>query len=355
MEKTPSSDVAIIGAGPAGLFAAFYAGLRSLQTRVFEALPFVGGQVAALYPEKTILDVGGFPAIRGAELVAALERQSQLGGPAIHLDEAVTGLRRTDTGFVLSTAKGEYTARAVIVAVGVGRFSPRPAGVQDVDRWEGRGLLRTVHDLGSYRGARVLVVGGGDSALDWAAELADVGAEVTLVHRREEFRGLESSLTRAEQAGVRIRRSTVVDALVGDRRPERALLRHISSGWSEEVHCDAVVLALGFVADLSLVRTWGLPLDGRGIVVAPDTMATAPGVFAIGDAVTYPGKLKLIATAFAEAALAVSAAATSLDPRARLQVGHSTAISADPDRSSPGREVAHLSGPEVAAGTEPPR
>lgn len=326
MEQTPTSDVAIIGAGPAGLFAAFYAGLRSLRVRVFEALPFVGGQVAALYPEKTILDVGGFPAISGAELVSALERQARRAAPAFHLDEAVTGMRRADAGFVLSSPRGEYQARAVIVAVGVGRFAPRQTGVPGVDRWEGQGILRTVHNVGSYRGGRVLVVGGGDSALDWAAELAEAGALVTLVHRREEFRGLEASLTRAERAGVQVRRSTVVDGLAGNGRPERALLRHVGSGQSEEVRCDAVVLALGFVADLSVVRRWGLPLEGRGIVVAPDTLAAAPGVFAIGDAVTYPGKLKLIATAFAEAALAVSAASTFLDPSTRLQSVHSTAV-----------------------------
>ena len=326
MDQGAVSDIAIVGAGPAGLFAAFYAGLRALNVQVFEALPFTGGQVAALYPEKTILDVGGFPAIRGAALVDALERQARRFDPVIRLSEPVQDIERTPDGFVLATPRGRYAARAVIVSVGVGRFAPRPSGEAEVDRWEGHGVLRTVQDVASFRDTPVLVVGGGDSALDWAAELADAGAHVTLVHRREQFRGLESSLTRAEQAGVRVLRSTVVEALTGTARPERARLRHLPSGRLEEVPCTAVVLALGFVADLSAVRAWGLPLDGRGITVAPDSMAAAPGVFAIGDAAAYPGKLKLIATAFAEAALAVSGAVTHLDPHARLQSVHSTAL-----------------------------
>lgn len=326
MESSPVTDIAIIGGGPAGLFAAFYAGLRSLRAQVFEALPFVGGQIAALYPEKTIFDVGGFPAVRGTDLVDALARQARFGSPTIRLREAVTGLDRDGDLFRLTTAQGTYQARAVICAVGVGQFAPRPMGTEAVDRWEGRGLVHTVRDVAGYAGSSVLVVGGGDSALDWASELAESGARVTVAHRREAFRAVESSLTRAERAGVILKRSTVLESIEGTDRPERARLRHLPSGQVEEVGFDAVVLALGFVADLSLLRAWGLPLDGRGIVVAPDTMAVAPGIFAIGDAVAYPGKLKLIATAFGEAALAVSAAAIYLDPKAHLQSGHSTSL-----------------------------
>ncbi len=322
----PVSDLAIVGGGPAGLFAAFYAGLRSLEARVFEALPFLGGQVAALYPEKTIFDVGGLPGVRGADLVSALERQARFGTPDIRTSEPVTSLEAHRGGFLLQTSQGTYQARAVIIAVGVGAFTPRPLGVPEVDRWEGRGILHTVSHVASYAGRHVLVVGGGDSALDWASELAEAGATTTLVHRREAFRAVESSLHRAERAGVHIRRSTVVDNLEGTDRPERARIRHLPTEKTEEVALDAVVLSLGFVADLSAVRAWGLPLEGRHIPVAPDRMAVTPGIYAIGDAVLYPGKLPLIASAFSEAALAVNAAATFLDPRAHLHADHSTSI-----------------------------
>lgn len=320
------TDIAIVGGGPAGLFAAFYAGLRALSVRLFEALPFLGGQIAALYPEKHIFDVGGFPEVRGADLVAALERQARTADPDIRLGEAVQGLVRETGGFRLTTARGVYRARIVLLAVGVGRFQPRTMGVDAVDRWAGRGLVHTVGDPARYAGAPVVVVGGGDSALDWAAELAEAGAHVTLLHRRDRFRGVEAAQARAERAGVTLRRPAVLEAIEGDARPERAVIRALPDGARERIPCATVVLALGFAADLSLMGEWGLPLEGRGLGVAPERMAVAPGIFAIGDAAVYAGKLKLIATAFAEAALAVSACATHLDTTARLQAGHSTAL-----------------------------
>ncbi len=331
METRPTStdvtDLAIVGGGPAGLYAAFYAGLRALRVRLFEALPFLGGQVAALYPEKKIFDVGGFPEVRGVELVARLEAQAQRGSPSVHLEEAVTGLERLPHGFLLHTARGRYAARAVLLCAGVGRFAPKPLGEPEVDRWSGRGVRHTVPHPADFAQRDCLVVGGGDSALDWASELAEAGARVTLVHRREQFRAVESALSRAEAAGVRILRSSVLEALEGDTKPEAARVRDLRSGSVQTLPCSTVILALGFAADLSLLRSWGLPLDGRGIVVAPNTMAVAPGIYAAGDATTYPGKLKLIATAFSEAALAVSACKQALDPAAHLQPGHSSDLS----------------------------
>ena len=329
-DASDQTDVAVVGAGPGGLFAAFYAGLRGMSVRLLEALPFPGGQVAALYPEKRIFDVGGFPAIRGAELVTRMEQQARQAHPAMHLQEAVTGLRREGAGFVLTTsADRAYRSRAVVLAVGIGRFRPRPFGVEAVDRWSGRGLTHTVTDAGRFAGQSVLVVGGGDSALDWAAELAEAGAAVTIVHRRAEFRAVESAVARAESLGVRLRRAAVVDAILGDaRRPHMALVRSLQTGEKDEVPCTAVVLALGFEADLSFLRAWGIPLEGRSVVVSPDSMRVAEGIYAVGDAVAYPGKLRLIASAFAEAALAISACKQALDPGARLQAGHSSDLPA---------------------------
>ncbi len=330
-EQQPDiTDLAIVGGGPVGLFATFYAGLRGMSARLLEALPFVGGQVAALYPEKRIYDVGGFPAVRGAELVERLTEQARFGAPRVHLGEPVTNLERSGEHVVLTTPVSTYRARAVLLAVGVGRFAPKSLGVPEVDRWAGRGLGHTVADPSRFRGQPVLVVGGGDSALDWATELAEGGAAVTLVHRRDEFRAVESALGRAEAAGVVIRRSAVVEAVLGADAPEAARIRNLKDGSTMEVPCRHVVLALGFSADRSLLRTWGLPLEGRGLVVSPDTMAVAPWIYAAGDAVAYPGKLKLIATGFAEAALAVSAARQALEPGAHLQGGHSSDLGARP-------------------------
>lgn len=320
----PATDLAIVGGGPAGLYAAFYAGLRDLSVRLFEALPFVGGQVAALYPEKRIFDIGGFPDVRGADLVTQLERQAVRYQPDLRLGEAVVGLERTDAGFLLRTAAGSYPARAVLLTVGVGTFTPKTLGQPAVDRWAGHGVQYTVGSALEFAGRDCLVVGGGDSALDWAAELAEAGARVTLVHRREQFRGLEGGLHRAEAAGVRVLRPFTLEALEGAEGPERAVVRDVRSGETQTLPCQAAVLALGFAADLSPLRAWGVPLEGRGIVVSPDSMALAPGMYAAGDAAAYPGKLKLIATAFAEAALAVSACKQALDPGARLQAGHSS-------------------------------
>lgn len=322
------TDLAIIGGGPAGLYAAFYAGLRAMRVRLFEALPFLGGQVAALYPEKRIFDVGGFPDVRGDELVARLELQARRGSPEVHLEEAVTDLQRLPQGFAVTTARGRYRARMVLLCVGVGRFAPRPLGQPAVDRWRGQGVWHTVPHAAEFAHQDCVVVGGGDSALDWASELAEAGARVTLVHRREQFRAVEAAVTRALAAEVRILRSSVLESLEGEGQPEMAHVRDVRSGAVHTFPCSTVILALGFSADLSLLRTWGLPLDGRGILVAPDTLAVAPGIYAAGDAASYHGKLKLIATAFAEAALAVSACKQALDPGAHLQAGHSSDLGA---------------------------
>jgi thioredoxin reductase (NADPH) len=321
-----TADLTIIGAGPAGLYGAFYGALRGLRVRLFEALPFAGGQIAALYPEKTILDVGGLPLIRGADLVARLTEQAAFGQPDIHFAEQVRQLRRAEDGFALETTLGRYRTRAVLVATGVGSFAPKPLGTEAVDRWTGRGVRHALGEPRAFAGRECVVVGGGDSALDWALELADAGARVTLVHRRDHFRGAEASVARAEASGVRILRSCALEALLGGDRPQRAVVRDLRSGLAEEIPCAEVILALGFAADLSLLRAWELPLDGRGVIVAPDSMAVAPGIYAAGDVTAYPGKLKLIATAFAEAALAVSACKQALDPAARLQAGHSSEL-----------------------------
>ncbi len=322
--EATTRDLALIGGGPGGLYAAFYAGLRGMSVSLFEALPFLGGQVAALYPEKAIFDIGGFPRIGGAELVARLEEQALQADPDLHLGEEVTGLERDAAGVRLTTARGEYRARAVLLTTGVGRFTPRPLGVPAVDGWHGSGVTHTLRQAERFGGQPCLVVGGGDSALDWAAELAEAGARVTVVHRRDQFRAVEASLRRAEACGVTLRRSCTLETIRGVQGPESVVLRDLRSGAREELACAAVVLALGYTADLSALRSWGLPLDGRGVLVTPDTMAVAPGVYAAGDIASYPGKLKLIATAFAEAALAVSACKQGLDPASRFQAGHSS-------------------------------
>ena len=315
-------DVAIVGAGPSGLFAAYYAGFRGLTVAVIDTLPEPGGQISAMYPEKAILDVGGFPTVKGRDLVANLIAQAAPFTPRYLLGVRAEKLSYRDGLPVLRLADGtDLACGAVIVTGGLGGFTSRP--LPAADGFAGAGVVYFVPRLDDLADHDVLIVGGGDSAFDWALALHQVARSVTLVHRRDRFRAHAATVARVRALPVRILVNAQVTALHGEGRVTAADIT-VDHGGTQRMPVDTVVAALGFTADLGPLAEWGLQLDRRHIVVTSTMATNLPRVFAAGDIVDYPGKVRLIATGFGEAATAVNNAAVAIDPAAHLFPGHSS-------------------------------
>ncbi|MCH7229867.1 NAD(P)/FAD-dependent oxidoreductase [Glycomyces sp. L485] len=316
-------DLAIIGAGPTGLYAAYYAGFRGLSTVVADALPEPGGQITAMYPEKLIFDVGGFPEIKGRELVDNLVRQAAPFHPDYLLGRRAEKLTHAERGPVLDFDDGtRVNCGAVIITGGLGSFASRP--LPAAADFVGEGVVYFVPELAAHAGKDVVVVGGGDSAFDWALALHPVARSVTLVHRRDRFRAHEGSVARVRDLGVPIVVNAQVSRLIGDERVTGVEIDVKGESESRRLPADTVVAALGFTADLGPMTEWGLDIEKRCILV-DSTMATnLPGVFAAGDIAQYRGKVRLIATGFGEAATAVNNAAVAMNPDAHLFPGHSS-------------------------------
>ncbi|MEZ4415665.1 MAG: NAD(P)/FAD-dependent oxidoreductase [Gemmatimonadota bacterium] len=321
-------DLIIIGGGPTGLFGAFYAGLRGLSTTIIDSLPDLGGQLSALYPEKYVFDVGGIPKILAKDLARDLVKQGLQFGAETILDEELLGLVREDDHFRLVGRTGEHRARALLVAGGKGAFEPRHLDVPGYQELLGRGIVYAVKDPELYRGKRVVIVGGGDSALDWTLALQDVAEQVVLLHRREGFRAHEQSVQALHQAvasgRVDLRTFHEVRCVEGGEQVEWVTVFDNRTDAEDRVAADALLCFLGFKPDLGPIREWGLEIRKNRIVVSSLMETNLPGVYAAGDIVDYEGKLDLIATGFAEAAIAVNNAARWLDPSARVAPGHST-------------------------------
>jgi len=322
------ADLAIIGAGPTGLYGAYYAGFRGLSVVIIDSLAEPGGQISALYPEKPIHDVAGFPSIIGRDLVAACVEQAAAYGPTYLLGQRAERLARIDptderSGFRLTTDRGTVVeARAVLIAGGIGTFSPRP--LPGSTEWEGRGLVHFLRELDALRGQRVLIVGGGDSAVDWALALEGIAAHRTLAHRREGFRAHAASVGRLMASDVEVLVHHEVRRIEGRDHVERVVLFDNRTGDERVLEVDTVIAALGFTADLGPLRSWDVANDGRRVHIDTHGATSMPGVYAAGDVAEYPGKLPLIATGFGEAATAVNNAAVWIDPSARLMAGHSS-------------------------------
>lgn len=322
-------DIAIVGAGPAGLYAAYYAGFRGLAVAVIDSLPEPGGQISALYPEKPIYDVAGLPAVRGRDLVNSLVEQAAPFSPSYLLGDQVVELDRRPhehhgvRGIALTTAGGRtVSCGAVVLTAGIGTFRPRPLPAGEA--YLGRGLMYFVPTLAELAGRDVMIVGGGDSAFDWALALEPLARSVTLVHRRDSFRAHRHTVDQVLASSVRVLTKRQVRALHGADQVEAVDIRSDEDGTVESHAAQAVVAALGFTADLGPLTTWGLPLDNRNIVVDTAMSTGLPGVYAAGDITAYPGKVRLISVGFGEAATAINNAATYLDPAADLFPGHST-------------------------------
>jgi thioredoxin reductase (NADPH) len=315
-------DLAIVGAGPTGLFAAYYAGFRGLKTAVLDALPEAGGQITAMYPEKQIFDVAGFPEIKGRDLVQNLLRQAAPFEPAYLLDRQAVKLEHRDDKPALELADGtRIETEAVLITGGLGSFSPRP--LPAAEDFHGAGIVYFVPELAAHAGQDVVIVGGGDSAFDWALALHGIARSTTIVHRREKFRAHQASVERVRELGVPIIVNAQVTAIHGTEVVSGVDIDVKDEG-ARTLPADAIVAALGFTADLGPLAEWGLELDHRTIAV-DSTMATnLPRVYAAGDIAAYPGKVKLIATGFGEAATAVNNAAVAINPEAHLFPGHSS-------------------------------
>jgi thioredoxin reductase len=322
-------DILIVGAGPAGLFGAYCAGARGLRVAMVDSLSQLGGQVTAMYPEKQIYDIAGFPAVSGRDLISGLVAQASQYDPVYLLGQeaqqrtAIPRGSRPDRHRVTTSTGTEITCGAVVVTGGIGTFTPRPLPAGE--EFLGRGLDYFVPSSANYAGKDVVVVGGGDSAIDWCLMLEPIASSVTLVHRREMFRAHAATVEQVRASSVEIITNAQVTALDGGVSVEKALVEVKGEDVPRSIACQRVVAALGFTANIGPLREWGVELrDNRHLVVDSAMRTNVPGVFAAGDITDYDGKVRLIAVGFGEVATAVNNAAVHIDPGAQLFPGHST-------------------------------
>jgi thioredoxin reductase (NADPH) len=324
-------DLTIIGGGPTGLYCAFYAGLRQMSVKIVDSLPQLGGQLAALYPEKYIYDVGGFPKVLAKDLVQMMSDQALQYGPAVCLSEKVTGLDRDESNehggvITLTTDKGrKHRSRTVVIAAGVGAFLPRKMDVPGLDELEGRGVQYFVNETAHLANKRIVILGGGDSAFDWALALGENAASCLLIHRSDRFRAHEDTVAKVSEGGhVQIRTFHELKAVHGEETLEAVTVFDNRTGEETLVPCDHLLLNIGFLTNLGPIKEWGLELEKNAVRVNSVMQTNLPGVYAAGDICAYLGKLKLIATGFGEAGTAANYAKTFIDPASRAFPGHSS-------------------------------
>jgi thioredoxin reductase (NADPH) len=325
-----TTQVLIVGAGPVGLSTAFWAGMREASSRIIDSLPELGGQLTTLYPEKWIFDVPGHPKVLAKDLVEMLRVQAveQFEVP-VHLNTTAETISWEDDVVVLHTDKGELRSRTVIVAGGHGAFEPKKLPGYDISPWEGRGAHYLVGEKSVFEGKRVMIVGGGDSACDWVVNLLDTAADIHLVHRREGFRAHELTVGQimeaADRGDVKVHVPFQIKEVSGDGSIERVRLFHSEDDAHEiEVEVDAILLQLGFKTALGPLKDWGFEISKGAIVVDQVMKTSLERVWACGDITTFDGKLKLIATGFAESAVAVAQAVHAMRPEMKLQPKYST-------------------------------
>ena len=325
--ETPSEvDLLIVGAGPTGLFAAYYAGFRELSTAVVDSLPEAGGQVTAMYPEKKIFDVAGFPMVLGRDLVAALVEQADQFKPTYLLGRRARTVSEVDGKLEVGLDGGQVVRTgAILITAGMGEFTPRPLPAGD--GWLGRGVVNFVPELEALRDQDVVIVGGGDSAFDWALSLHPLARSVTLVHRRNKFRAFAATVRQVRELGVPIITDAQVLELRGADRLAEVVLDVKDEAEPVVLPAQTVVAALGFTADLGPIESWGLEITRRAVAVDTTLRTAREMIYAAGDIAAYPGKVKLIATGFGEAATAVNNIAVALNPEAHLFPGHSSDVS----------------------------
>ncbi|AYA77700.1 ferredoxin--NADP(+) reductase [Bacillus sp. Y1] len=322
-------DITIIGGGPTGLFTAFYGGMRQATVKLIESLPQLGGQLSALYPEKYIYDVAGFPKVRAQQLVNNLKEQMATFNQTICLEQSVEKIeKQTDGIFKLTTNKEVHFSKTIIITAGNGAFQPRRLELENSSQYEGKNLYYFIDDLHQFAGQKVVVFGGGDSAVDWALMLEPIAEKVTIVHRREKFRAHEHSVQNLQHSKVEIKTPYVPADLLSNSKGDIAqvVLKNVNDKAEETVEVDAVICNYGFVSSLGPIKEWGLEISKNTIVVNSKMETNIPGIYAAGDICTYEGKVKLIACGFGEAPTAVNNAKTFIDPKAKAQPLHSSSM-----------------------------
>ncbi|HWB49168.1 MAG TPA: NAD(P)/FAD-dependent oxidoreductase [Stellaceae bacterium] len=329
-DQSHTTDVAIVGAGPVGLFAVFECGMLDMKCHVFDALDVPGGQCAALYPEKPIYDIPGYPRIDAALLVERLAEQAAPFRPVYHLGHAVTALAPSGDGFVVTNTAGTRVAcRAVVIAAGGGAFGPNRPPLPGIEAFEGESVFYLVRRREDFRGKRIVIAGGGDSAVDWALSLAGLASRVMVVHRRAKFRAAPQSQRRLEQLAEAGQVELVIPyqlaSLEGTAGRLDAVVVADLAGNQRRLEADCLLPFFGLATELGPLAQWGLAFDDNRIAVDPASGATSrPGIFAIGDIAVYPGKLKLILSGFAEAAAAAHAIHPLVHPGEALHFEYST-------------------------------
>lgn len=315
-------DLLVVGAGPAGLYATYYAGFRGFDTVLIDVLPELGGQITAMYPEKAIYDIAGFPMVKGRELVDGLVSQMQAHSPTVVLGEMAQTLAVHDDVVTVTTDKGrEIRTKAVVITGGIGSFTPRE--LPTLSGYEGRGLVFFVPRLADHRDKDVVIVGGGDSAFDWALSLAPIARSIKIVHRRDAFRAHATTVEDVRALGIELIVNAEVTGVTGDTNIESITVTS-KDGEIRELECQTVVAALGFVANIGPIADWGIDVVKRHIVVNSAMQTNLSRVFAAGDITTYEGKVPLISVGFGEAATAVNNAAPFIDPTHGTFPGHSS-------------------------------
>lgn len=321
-------DIAIIGAGPTGLYSAFYAGLRGLSVLVLDSLPQVGGQLTALYPKKNIFDVAGYPNIVAEDLVNNLLIQASQYNPTIHTKTKVNSIEKEGEGFKLICESDlQFSSKTILIAAGVGAFSPRKLPFEEAIQWEEKGLFYYVQNPEVFHGKKLLIIGGGDSAMDWAMALAD-HSDLTLIHRRDKFTAHEDSVTKVRESKAQIKTFYELKEIIGSNGTvEKAVIFNNKTKEEETLAVDAILCNLGFSTNLGPIKDWGIDILNNAIKVDINMATNVDGIYAAGDVVWHPAKLKLIATGFAEAAIAVNNAKTKVDPNSHFFPGHSSSAS----------------------------
>lgn len=328
-------DLTIVGAGPTGLFGAFYAGMREMSCKLIDALPQSGGQITALYPEKKIYDSPGFPAIVGKELVQNLLQQASQWDTVFDLGERAETLKRVpmpggepgEECWVIGTTRKEHFCRAVIIAAGIGAFRPVKLKNESIDRFEDNGVAYFVRDIGEYAEKNVLIVGGGDSAVDWALATEPIAEQVTLIHRRAAFRAHDTSINKLMESKVDVKIFYELRELQGDGHLQHAVIFDNRTDEETTIAVDATILALGFKADLGPIRGWGLETIGRRYIRVNNKMETnLPLVYAAGDLALQDelDPLNLIVVGYGQVTVAVNYAYAAIKPGEKVFPGHSS-------------------------------